>query len=114
MSNQTQVQVQTPAVPQTIHIWMFAAATISTVFVVPHAILAFKWHWPSTLANLHMLITLGFWLAGVVFVTRKSNADAPESNSSISEELVLTNRQREQLSEVDRLEVWLNMIDKER
>ncbi|MFB9687726.1 hypothetical protein [Amycolatopsis plumensis] len=105
MSNQTQVQVQNSAVPQTIHIWMFATAVVSTVFVIPHAILAFEWQWPPTLANLHMLITLGFWIAGVVFLTRRPSG---------ATEIVarpLSPKQQLAMSEIDRLNALLDLND---
>jgi hypothetical protein len=94
VSNQTQAPA--PAVPQTIHIWMFATAAISTILVIPHAIAAATWHWPPTIANLHYIITLGFWIAGVAFVTRSPNSTAIDESK---------------MSEVDKLEMWLRLTD---
>jgi hypothetical protein len=100
-------------VPQTIHIWMFASAAASTVFVIPHAIIATMWHWPPISTNLHFAVTLGFWIAGVVFVTRKASSTPPRSNSSNLRRASPTPARRKQLSEIDELEALLSRIDED-
>lgn len=62
---------QVTKVPDTMHISMFATATTLTVTVIPHAIIAFNLQLPSALVNLHLAVTLGFWLAGVIFLASR-------------------------------------------
>lgn len=110
MSNQTQAPV--PAVPKTIHIWMFATAVISTILAIPHAIVAFMLDLPPAIVNLHIAITLGFWIGGIVFATRRpvelvaTAPLSPESDAQTREP-----HQRRTPNEVDVLEAWLNLTD---
>lgn len=93
MSNQTQAAA--PAGPKTLHFWMFATTAISTI------------------------LTLGFWIGGIVFVTRKpiglpTGAQQSSNESNSTDGKSLSPQQQEDLSEIDRLEMWLNTIDRER
>jgi len=91
---------------------MFATATISTILVIPHAIVAVMWHWPPTIANLHYVITLGFWIVGVVFVTRRPiefvEGTSPQQEADARP---LSPEQRKAMSEIDRLNALLDLTD---
>lgn len=43
---------------------MFTIATIGTLFVVPHVVIASIEGWPPQLMTLHAAATVGFWGAG--------------------------------------------------
>lgn len=113
MSNQT----QTPAlnVPQTIHIWLFAAAIASTFFAIPHAVVAFMFDMPLALVNLHIAMTLGLWIGGIVFVARRpTRHDVIIPAQQEDSARPMSPGQQKQLSEIDRLEAWLNLTDEGR
>jgi hypothetical protein len=110
VSNQTQAPA--PVVPETIHIWMFATAAISTILAIPHAIVTFMLELPSAIVNLHIAITLGFWIAGIVFATsRPKQLSAGTPAQPKIEALPLAPELRKTISEVDALEAWLNRTD---
>lgn len=111
MSNQT--HTSRPTAPPTIHIWMFATAVISTILAIPHTIVVFMLDMPAALVNLHIAITLGFWIGGIVFATHRP-AESSADSSSLPEPAAqpLMPAQRAQLSELDELERRLRDTDR--
>jgi hypothetical protein len=110
VSNQTQAPA--PAAPETIHIWMIATAVISTILAIPHAIVAFMLDLPSAIVNLHIAITLGFWIGGIVYATSRPVKSATAASEQLKfDALPLAPDLKKSISEVDALEAWLNRTD---